>query len=262
MDNDKIYLTIQILYKNKAYKLISDNNFSYEELLKKAIDRFSIDKRDIKYIEVSYLDKDNEKILLNKNDNDLFKYSQEISKNQFLLKLDLELVYYNSVYIDPKELNNSLDDKNDLSNEKDNDLSKKEEGIKDKEDLTNFNIGNENDWINKLKNELILEKQKSEKYEKILKNYQKQYEEENNSIKSSILKLFNTKKNLPFCSGINNCNDDKINKKLLKIAKENDFVILNNNEKDINKINKNSRILNINEDLENLINKFHFFLSN
>ena len=170
MDKCKIYLTIQILYKNKAYKLISEDNLPYEELLKKAIDHFSIDDKDVKYIEISYLDEDNEKIVLNKNDNDLFKYFQEISKNQFLLKLDLELVYYNSVYIDPKELNDSLNDKNDLSNEKDNDLSKKEEEIKDKEDLNNFNVENENDRINKLKNELILEKQKSEKYEKILKN--------------------------------------------------------------------------------------------
>ena len=238
MDTEKIYLTIQAVYQNKAFKIVTEENISYEKLLKKVIEYFSIDKKDEKYIEISYLDEDNEKNVLDNNDSNIFKYSQEISKNQFLLKLNLELVYYNSVNIDPKELNNLLKDENNLEKEKNLDLNKIKGGI--------------NEEINKLRNELSLEKQKSQKYENILKNRQKEYQKEKNNIKNKILKLFDT--NYQFPNQINNINDnDKMDKNLLKINKEFDFIILNNSG-NICKINNNSNILSIYKELQNLTN--------
>jgi len=98
MDDSDILLSIKINYKNDTFKIENKDNISYNDLEKKSIKNFKIQKKEDECLIFTYLDEDGDKNILSKTE-DILEGAKKLSEDKYLLELTLS--------ISKKENNNS-----------------------------------------------------------------------------------------------------------------------------------------------------------
>ena len=129
MDENDIYLKIEIEYEEKFYKFETEDEIKYDDLFKKVIKQFEINEDKKDYLEFKYLDEDEDiNILIWEND-DIFVATHEDKDGNYSLKLNLNISDY-------KNIKNNLNEKNNLNNKFNNkeiiEIENKEENYKKK----------------------------------------------------------------------------------------------------------------------------------
>ena len=94
MESNNIIFIIQINYDNDIYELKTDNKIALEQLKKKSLDYFKIDKEDEKFMKFSYIGEDGENNFIGNKENEIFQSTKQIDNEHYLLKLNLTLNKY------------------------------------------------------------------------------------------------------------------------------------------------------------------------
>ena len=109
MDEKSINLIIEINYENAKFKIEREEEISYNELKEESIKFFNIELKNGDNIEFIYTDEDNEKNILEHNNEDIFSSANYIDDN-YRLNLDIIIVsnqksnVENKIYENKKEL--------------------------------------------------------------------------------------------------------------------------------------------------------------
>ena len=109
MDEKSINLIIEINYENAKFKIEREEEISYNELKEESIKFFNIELKNGDNIEFTYTDEDNEKNILEHNNEDIFSSANYIDDN-YRLNLDIIIVsnqksnVENKIYENKKEL--------------------------------------------------------------------------------------------------------------------------------------------------------------
>ena len=109
MDEKSINLIIEINYENAKFKIEREEEISYNELKEESIKFFNIELKNGDNIEFIYTDEDNEKNILEHNNEDIFSSANYIDDN-YRLNLDIIKVsnqksnVENKIYENKKEL--------------------------------------------------------------------------------------------------------------------------------------------------------------
>ena len=91
MDKNTIYLLINVNYANTKFKMKKEDLITYNELREEAIKYFNIDIKKGDNIEFIYTDEDQEKNILQHDEEDIFSAANFINNN-YLLNLDLIVI--------------------------------------------------------------------------------------------------------------------------------------------------------------------------
>ena len=228
MDKNTIYLLINVNYANSKFKMQKEDLITYNELREESIKYFNIDITKGDNIEFIYTDEDQEKNILQHNEEDIFSAANFINNN-YILNLDLIMINSQKANID-----------------------------------NNIN-GNENK-VNNIKVSLNNEEKKREINNNVLENKLKQigflFQKQFNSMKNDISKMINKKYKeienqiIKLNTEVNKKNNNEIIEKK-RIERTNKHYIQNKNknqkENKSNKINenknKNFKILDGNEEI-------------
>ena len=119
MDENPINLIIEINYENAKFKLEREEEISYNELKEESIKYFNIEIKNGDNIEFIYADEDNEKNILEHNNEDIFSSSNYINDN-YRLYLDLIIVNNQKPNVENK-INENKEEVNIISNNNYND---------------------------------------------------------------------------------------------------------------------------------------------
>ena len=227
MDKNTIYLLINVNYDNSKFKMKKEDLITYNELREESIKYFNIDITKGDNIEFIYTDEDQEKNILQHNEEDIFSAANFINNNY---SLNLDLIMINS----------------------------------QKANIDNNINGNENK-VNNIKVSLNNEEKKREINNNVLENKLKQigflFQKQFNLMKNDISKMINKKYKeienqlIKLNTEVNNKNNEFIEKK--RIERTNKHYIQNKNqnqkENKSNKINgnknKNVKIIDGNEEI-------------
>ena len=168
MDEKSINLIIEINYENAKFKIEREEEISYNELKEESIKFFNIELKNGDNIEFIYTDEDNEKNILEHNNEDIFSSANYIDDN-YRLNLDIIIV----------------------SNQKSNVENKIYEN---KKELSIINIYNESKNINQVKREENKEIERSNKeIDNKLINLGLLLKKQFNTIKKDISEMINLK---------------------------------------------------------------------
>ena len=193
MDDLEQELTIKIYNDTNTYFEINtkDLNINLEQIKKECKEKFKYEKTDIEKMDLWYIDEDNDKNLIN-NENELMLYAEEMDSSKYFINLNLEITKKK----DKKEENVIEEGK-----EKDKDKKKEEKYYNDELEQKNNLIVKLQKEIEFLNSQLNYHKDRNKKiilkYEEILdKNRLKNLDEkkddlnnndkENNEIKNDI----------------------------------------------------------------------------
>jgi len=91
MDKNSIYLEINVNYANLKYKIKEEKVITYNKLKEETIKHFNIEIKNGDNIEFIYIDEDQEKNILQHNDEDIYSAANFIDNN-YLLNLDLIVI--------------------------------------------------------------------------------------------------------------------------------------------------------------------------
>ena len=168
MDEKSINLIIEINYENAKFKIEREEEISYNELKEESIKFFNIELKNGDNIEFIYTDEDNEKNILEHNNEDIFSSANYIDDN-YRLNLDIIIV----------------------SNQKSNVENKIYEN---KKELSIINIYNESKNINQVKREenKEIERSKNEIDNKLI-HFGLLLKKQFNTIKKDISEMINLK---------------------------------------------------------------------
>ena len=129
MDENDIYLKIEIEYEEKFYKFETEEEIKYDDLVKKVINQFEINEDKKDYLEFKYLDEDGDINILRKENDDIFAAAHEDKDGNYSLKLNLNISDY-------KNIKNNINEKNNPNNKINNkeiiEIENKEENYKKK----------------------------------------------------------------------------------------------------------------------------------
>jgi len=139
MDENPINLIIEINYENAKFKIEREEEISYNELKEESIKYFNIKIKNGDNIEFIYSDEDNEKNILEHNNEDIFSSANYINDN-YLLNLDLIIVNNQKPNVENK-INENKKEVNIISNNNYNDINSINQGKREenKEIKTNNN---------------------------------------------------------------------------------------------------------------------------
>ena len=211
MDENSINLIIEINYKNEKFKIERKEEISYNELMESSIKYFNIEVKNGDNIIFIYTDEDNEKNILEHNDEDIFSSANYIDDN-YRLNLDLIIVdsqrsnIENKINENKKEVNNN--DSNIYININDN----KNYILEDK--------GEENKGIKRSNNEIenklihidfLVKKQFNKIQKDISKMINNKYKEIENELKKFNIQASNINNNAIIPRS--NINENKSNKR-------------------------------------------------
>ena len=171
MEDNSIFLVIEVKYEEDVYEIKLEEAIKYEELVKRVIEHFNIDEDKKDYLEFKYIDEDGDLNILG-YDNDIFDISKENLDGEYSLKLDLFISGYKNTR---NELRKNLFKENIIN-------LKEENKIIEKEDNNNKNI-NINEDVNNIK----------KRYKKQLKLLNDIYKNEIENIKNDIINIINKK---------------------------------------------------------------------
>ena len=278
MDDNNIFLCIDVNYANTKLKIKKEELISYNELREKSIKYFKIDIKNGDNVEFIYQDEDNEKNILEHDDKELFSAAKYIDDN-YLLNLDLIIInnrnsnHENQINENEKQVNNNkakLDkkeiDKEGNNNKFENKLKQVSFLFKNQFNLMQSNISK---MINKkykeIENELIklklneeinhliinenIEKERIERYKDKNQNEDQKENKLNkiNENESDNFEIIDKKREIIVREVKNNKDYDLIEKRTIfpnNINKKDDFC-------EINKINKEN--INCINDYDNTI---------
>jgi len=91
MDKNSIYLEINVNYANLKFKIKEEKVITYNKLKEESIKHFNIEIKNGDNIEFIYIDEDQEKNILQHNDEDIYSTANFIDNN-YLLNLDLIII--------------------------------------------------------------------------------------------------------------------------------------------------------------------------
>lgn len=171
MEDNSIFLVIEVKYEEDVYEIKLEEAIKYEELVKRVIEHFNIDEDKKDYLEFKYIDEDGDLNILG-YDNDIFDISKENLDGEYSLKLDLFISGYKNTR---NELRKNLFKENIIN-------LKEENKIIEKEENNNKNI-NLNEDVNNIK----------KRYKKQLKLLNDIYKNEIENIKNDIINIINKK---------------------------------------------------------------------
>ena len=228
MDENIIYLIIDVNYANSKFKIKKENLTSYDELREESIKYFNIDIKNGDNIEFIYTDEDKEKNILEHNDENIFSAANLIDDN-YLLNLDL-------IIINNKKPN--IENKININENQVNKIEVKRNHEEKRREINNNSLENKMKQIG-----FLFQKQFNSMKNDISKMINKKYKE----IENQLTKL-NTEVN-------NKNNNEIIEKKRIERANKHYIQNKNKNQKEnkSNKINenknKNFKILDGNEEI-------------
>ena len=208
MEDNSIFLVIEVKYEEDVYEIKIEEAIKYEELVKRVIEHFNIDKDKKDFLEFKYIDEDGDLNILG-YDNDMFDIAKENLNGEYSLKLDLFISGYKNT---KNELRKNLVQENIIN-------LKEENKIIEKGESNNKNI-NINEDVNNIK----------KKYKRQLKLLNDIYKNEIENIKNDILNIINKKYKI-IKKEIIKSNIDIENEHL---NFENHIIIKNNNNYDKN----------------------------
>ena len=92
MDDLEQELTIKIYNDTNTYFEINtkDLNINLEQIKKECKEKFKYEEKDIEKMDLWYIDEDNDKNLIN-NENELMLYAEEMDSSKYFINLNLEL---------------------------------------------------------------------------------------------------------------------------------------------------------------------------
>ena len=275
VDKDDTYLQINITYEKITKEIKLLELISINELKKQAMENFKIPENKKNFFSFSYLDKENNLIPLDEKENeDLFDLSNEVSENLYILNLNMykneiseemslkSIKAVEEININKEEEDKTDDNKNEeLKNsllkieEENNELNKK---IHEMKQLKIKNLENEIKELKARKEKRI--KKKKEKEEKLIE-LKNEYIQKIDDIKKQ-LELEKMNKFLNgFKDKITKNIESLINEKLQNIFKNKiDNIIKTENENVVNKLKDNinnemqNNIKTINNDLDEINN--------
>ena len=228
MNENIIYLIIDVNYANSKFKIKKENLTSYDELREESIKYFNIDIKNGDNIEFIYTDEDKEKNILEHNDENIFSAANLIDDN-YLLNLDL-------IIINNKKPN--IENKININENQVNKIEVKHNHEEKRREINNNGLENKMKQIG-----FLFQKQFNSMKNDISKMINKKYKE----IENQLTKL-NTEVN-------NKNNNEIIEKKRIERANKHYIQNKNKNQKEnkSNKINenknKNFKILDGNEEI-------------
>ena len=277
MDENSIFLIIEINYENTKFKIEREEEITYNELREKSIEHFNIDIKNGDNIEFIYIDEDQEKNLLEHDDEDIFSAANYID-DCYKLNLDLIIVnnkqtnFENKINENKEEVNNNINN-NKNSNNINQDKEEENKGIKRKDNeignklsRIDFMFKKQFYIIQKDISKIINNKYKEIKNELIKLNIQVNNKNNNENIPNRIIERANknqkeNKSNKRNENRENNENKDENEETYFGrcstfsnyIKDYNDFEIINNNKIN-NEINKKIKIddNNINSDYSDI----------
>jgi len=208
MEDNSIFLVIEVKYEEDVYEIKIEEAIKYEELVKRVIEHFNIDKDKKDFLEFKYIDEDGDLNILG-YDNDMFDIAKENLNGEYSLKLDLFISGYKNT---KNELRKNLVQENIIN-------LKEENKIIEKGENNNKNI-NINEDVNNIK----------KKYKRQLKLLNDIYKNEIENIKNDIINIINKKYKI-IKKEIIKSNIDIENEHL---NFENHIIIKNNNNYDKN----------------------------
>ena len=228
MDENIIYLIIDVNYANSKFKIKKENLTSYDELREESIKYFNIDIKNGDNIEFIYTDEDKEKNILEHNDENIFSAANLIDDN-YLLNLDL-------IIINNKKPN--IENKININENQVNKIEVKRNHEEKRREINNNSLENKMKQIG-----FLFQKQFNSMKNDISKMIHKKYKE----IENQLTKLK---------TDVNNKNNNEIIEKK-RIERVNKHYMQNKNknqkENKSNKINKNKnknfKILDGNEEI-------------
>ena len=104
MDENNIYLKIEINYEGKTYKFETEEEINYDKLVEKVLEEFEINENKKDFLEFKYLDEDEDINILRKENDDIFNAAHEDENGNYSLKLILYISEF-------KDTNNNLHEK-------------------------------------------------------------------------------------------------------------------------------------------------------
>ena len=228
MNENIIYLIIDVNYANSKFKIKKENLTSYDELREESIKYFNIDIKNGDNIEFIYTDEDKEKNILEHNDENIFSAANLIDDN-YLLNLDL-------IIINNKKPN--IENKININENQVNKIEVKRNHEEKRREINNNSLENKMKQIG-----FLFQKQFNSMKNDISKMIHKKYKE----IENQLTKLK---------TDVNNKNNNEIIEKK-RIERVNKHYMQNKNknqkENKSNKINKNKnknfKILDGNEEI-------------
>ena len=248
MDDNLIYLIVEINYENKKYKIEREEEITYNELREESIKHFNIDIKNGDNIEFIYIDEEQEKNILEHDDEDIFSLATYINNNY---KLNLDLIKVNN---QKPNVENKINENKKEVNNINKDKGEENKGIKS----NNNEIGNKLKLINSMfKNQLhIMQKDIS----KMINNKYKEIENELLELNMQVNNI-NNNVNIPRSKNVkerqaknfqisNEKNKDIENDEEINFGKSSTFSYYKNkvNDIDINQINNEiKKNMNLNE---------------
>ena len=231
MDDLEQELTIKIYNDTNTYFEINtkDLNINLEQIKKECKEKFKYEEKDIEKMDLWYIDEDNDKNLIN-NENELMLYAEEMDSSKYFINLNLELTKKK----DKKEENVIEEGK-----EKDKEKEKEEKYYNDELEQKNNLIVKLQKEIEFLNSQLNYHKDRNKKiilkYEEILdKNRLKNLDEKKDDLNN------NDKENNEIKNDINNNyinNKDNSNDNNKKNLYDNETDYLQNEGKNLQVIN-------------------------
>jgi hypothetical protein len=173
MEDNSLYLTIEVEYEAQKFEIKTEKKIDYEELVNRVMQQFNINENKKEYLEFKYKDEDGDTNILRPDDN-IFDNAQE-DDEEYLIKLNLSISQYKNGRIELKR-NSNKDNIINIIN------------IKEDEDKNYLIFNTKN---NKAKNEDI-ETVKKE-YQKQIKLINEIYKKQIESIRNELIGIINRK---------------------------------------------------------------------
>ena len=172
MEDNTLFLNIEVEYEAQKFEIKVEKNIDYEELVNRVMQQFNINENKKEYLEFKYKDEDGDTNILRPDDN-IFDNAQE-DDEEYLIKLNLSISQYKTERNELKSNSNKENIINIIN-------------IKEDEDKNDFIIKTIN---NKAKNEDIetVKKEYKKQIKLINEIYKKQIENMRNDLMSIINK--------------------------------------------------------------------------
>ena len=237
-------LSIEIIYDNKKCNIGIDYELmTFEKFIQQCMKEFKIKEEDKNYIIFTYKD-EQEDINIIENKEDIFKNSKEISPNKYFISIYLQICKYDL------KINNDIDNKEKIDNNKNNNLEQNKELIKELEEKNSTKdkkIKELENEINKLKldikiisNKIIFEKSLIKNIlSNININKNNEKNDNKNSGKENLIIEINKEERKNFSNEIKNFKDEiilEMKKELEKDKIKYDNIINNINDIKLNYI--------------------------
>ena len=195
MNANDCLLTIVISFNEKKFEIKTKNLLSIEDIKQRAIKELNLGKVELKNIQLSYIDEENKKCLINNYEN-IFDKANEIDEDNYKIELELSIEQAENNESKINKLKEEINKLNKKFNQKNEEFLKtKEENKKmwhDLSSLKNAKILNDVTNENKITQ---LKRTIDELNDKIsdLNNKNKKYEKKSEKLKNIIEKIKNDK---------------------------------------------------------------------